>query len=397
MDDKQVWLLSYCNAAASKRDNQLQFNPGVSEAMAGSQAETMGGPHERNTSAGGANEGNETHTQPLHRSNTGATVAPGAAPSSDAHQGKDERSNEGDGTGSIAAAEADSSSETFKVPRWASRPQQVGNWLIDQRNETTPQHVSLDNVSYLVFGRDPSRCSNLIERASRLHAAFVWHTNGKLYCIDLAGKRTTKIDGHTLELHKPKHVHQNSIITLGDECSLRAKLTLNDGGSEYIQQHDVHRKREHNTPPPPHEAAPTPSTKRSKKMHLDHDPRLDGAAPDGNAAYTADATPASVRCKHILVRHAGSRRPKGSTRTEDEAAKRADMLRERVKRGERFEDVAAAESECGSARTGGDVGTFGPGKMQQSFESASFALAPGCMTEEPVHSESGVHIIWRVE
>ena len=39
-----------------------------------------------------------------------------------------------------------------------------------------------------------------------------------------------------------------------------------------------------------------------------------------------------------------------------------------------FADLAARESDCSSARRGGDLGTFGPGQMQRPFEDATYAL-----------------------
>jgi parvulin-like peptidyl-prolyl isomerase len=39
-----------------------------------------------------------------------------------------------------------------------------------------------------------------------------------------------------------------------------------------------------------------------------------------------------------------------------------------------FADRARADSHCSSGSRGGDLGTFGRGKMQRPFEEASFAL-----------------------
>ena len=45
-----------------------------------------------------------------------------------------------------------------------------------------------------------------------------------------------------------------------------------------------------------------------------------------------------------------------------------------------FADRARAESHCKSGGRGGDLGTFGRGKMQKAFEEASFALKVcGCV------------------
>lgn len=49
-----------------------------------------------------------------------------------------------------------------------------------------------------------------------------------------------------------------------------------------------------------------------------------------------------------------------------------------------------------SHKEGGDLGRFGRGKMQPPFERAAFALAVGELSE-PVTSDSGVHLILRLE
>lgn len=42
-----------------------------------------------------------------------------------------------------------------------------------------------------------------------------------------------------------------------------------------------------------------------------------------------------------------------------------------------FEALASKYSDCSSAQRGGDLGSFGRGKMQPTFEQASFALNVG--------------------
>jgi peptidyl-prolyl cis-trans isomerase NIMA-interacting 1 len=61
-----------------------------------------------------------------------------------------------------------------------------------------------------------------------------------------------------------------------------------------------------------------------------------------------------------------------------------------------FRDIAKTESDCSSARNGGDLGMFGRGQMQKSFEDASFALGVGELSGI-VDSDSGIHIILRVK
>ncbi len=111
--------------------------------------------------------------------------------------------------------------------------------------------------------------------------------------------------------------------------------------------------------------------------------------------------PDQVRVRHLLVKHKDVRRPASwkspsITRTKEEALALVEQFRARIASGEvSFEELAATESDCSSHTRGGDLGTFGRGKMQPPFEKASFGLAVGEMSG-PVFSDSGVHIILRL-
>jgi peptidyl-prolyl cis-trans isomerase C len=85
-----------------------------------------------------------------------------------------------------------------------------------------------------------------------------------------------------------------------------------------------------------------------------------------------------IRCSHILAKHSLCL----------EAI-------ERVKAGEKFSDVAREISECPSRKRGGDLGLFGKGQMVKPFEQAAFALQVGEMTQEPVKTGFGWHVILR--
>jgi NIMA-interacting peptidyl-prolyl cis-trans isomerase 1 len=61
-----------------------------------------------------------------------------------------------------------------------------------------------------------------------------------------------------------------------------------------------------------------------------------------------------------------------------------------------FQQIAEKESDCGSHERGGDLGLFGRGQMQKSFEEASFSLKVGALSEL-VDSDSGIHIILRIK
>ena len=60
-----------------------------------------------------------------------------------------------------------------------------------------------------------------------------------------------------------------------------------------------------------------------------------------------------------------------------------------------FSEIASTESECGSRQKGGDLGWFSAGQMVPEFETATFALNNGQMSQ-PVKSQFGWHIIYRV-
>jgi len=129
---------------------------------------------------------------------------------------------------------------------------------------------------------------------------------------------------------------------------------------------------------------------------------------------TAPAVPADpegqVQCLHILKKHAGSRRPsswrvKDITQSKEESIAQINEIRTRLedvldKRGyaameDLFRQIAAVESDCGSAERGGDLGLFGRGQMQKAFENASFALAVQGISGI-VDSDSGIHVILRI-
>ena len=78
-----------------------------------------------------------------------------------------------------------------------------------------------------------------------------------------------------------------------------------------------------------------------------------------------------------------------SALVQEEAAE----LRQQIVDGADFADLAKAISDdAGSAATGGELGTFGRGRMVKPFEAAAFALKVGEISE-PVLSRFGWHII----
>jgi peptidyl-prolyl cis-trans isomerase C len=84
------------------------------------------------------------------------------------------------------------------------------------------------------------------------------------------------------------------------------------------------------------------------------------------------------KAHHILVK------------TEDEAK----AVIERIKKGEKFEAVAKAVSLDGSKQNGGDIGDFfNAQSMVAPFANAVMALKKGEMTQTPVQTQYGYHVI----
>ena len=96
-------------------------------------------------------------------------------------------------------------------------------------------------------------------------------------------------------------------------------------------------------------------------------------------------TPGQVRASHILLRIGES--------DEAEVETRAASLAARARGGEDFAALAIEFSEDeGTAGNGGDLGTFGRGRMVPEFEAAAFSMAPGEVSD-PVKSSFGYHVI----
>merc|ERR1712039_900337 len=110
--------------------------------------------------------------------------------------------------------------------------------------------------------------------------------------------------------------------------------------------------------------------------------------------------PKKVRASHLLVKHRNSRRPASwksdnITRSKEEAIEMLKQFKAQIDSGEvTFEALAQRESDCSSAKRGGDLGYFGPKEMQKAFEDATYALQVGELSGI-VDTDSGVHIILR--
>lgn len=87
-----------------------------------------------------------------------------------------------------------------------------------------------------------------------------------------------------------------------------------------------------------------------------------------------------VHCAHILVK----------------TEKEAQNILERLKKGDKFANIAKEVSLCPSKKRGGDLGTFSRGQMVKEFEKAAFSMQKGEISPV-VKTKFGYHIIKRLE
>jgi parvulin-like peptidyl-prolyl isomerase len=96
----------------------------------------------------------------------------------------------------------------------------------------------------------------------------------------------------------------------------------------------------------------------------------------------------AVWVKHILIKAAST----ATQEEKDAAKKKAEDIIAQLKGGADFATLAKEKSEDGSSSWGGDY-LFGKNQMYTEFETAAFALSPGQVTETPVLTDAGYHII----
>src|ERR1035438_349592 len=103
-----------------------------------------------------------------------------------------------------------------------------------------------------------------------------------------------------------------------------------------------------------------------------------------------------LKARHILIRAKGSAVPlkkDAKELTDEEALAKAKEIRKKLVDGADFATLAKAESDdAGSGANGGDLGTFGHGRMVPAFQEVAFKIPVGELSE-PVKSQFGYHII----
>jgi YD repeat-containing protein len=113
--------------------------------------------------------------------------------------------------------------------------------------------------------------------------------------------------------------------------------------------------------------------------------------PAGNPTWRMAA-------RHLLVMYTGSKRASADLkRTKEEARLRAEEAKKKIAEGMPFEEAVKLYSdEPGAAARGGDLGTFGPGRMVHEFEKGALATPVGEVSAV-VESPFGFHLIERTQ
>jgi peptidyl-prolyl cis-trans isomerase SurA len=106
---------------------------------------------------------------------------------------------------------------------------------------------------------------------------------------------------------------------------------------------------------------------------------LNKREPKANALVT------QTQARHILIRT-------NEFVSETEVIERLRQIRERLKNGASFAELARLYSEDASASKGGNLGWLNPGETVPEFEQAMNQLQPGQISE-PVRTQFGVHLI----
>ena len=99
-------------------------------------------------------------------------------------------------------------------------------------------------------------------------------------------------------------------------------------------------------------------------------------------------SPEQVRASHIIILVS----PDSGEEEKSEARSRIARIREKIRAGEDFAELASQFSEDGSSAAGGDLGFFQREQMVKPFADAAFSLEIGQLSEV-VTTQYGLHLI----
>lgn len=246
--------------------------------------------------------------------------------------------------GSLTVTAPSDRNAPFKAPSWAALPRaRPGNsfYVETWKEDQLVARLNITDRKMTLVGRHGEMAQIVTQHISisRQHAAILYHPDRKAYfVVDLKSFHGTFVNGKQLVAWEPRKVDSKDEITFGGSSRIYIIREL-ESGKEKVEEAEA--------PPPP------------KKLKIDD--KLE-----------------QVHCSHILVKHAGSRRPLSwrqtgpIKRTKEEAISLINHYIVQLTSGAvKFDELAKKYSDCSSAMKGGDLGTFKRGQMQPPFEQAS--------------------------
>jgi len=277
---------------------------------------------------------------------------------------------------------ASKSVEKFVPPPWVKPPKLENCGLkVFKGGEKIDTITQIGSKSYVLFGRNAQMTDIKLDHPSisRRHALMGHGSSGNLYVMDLGSSHGTFVNAERLKKRKREPLRDGYTVKFG--ASTR----------EYIVKLDLDADDDD-------DGLKTKSNPKKRKLEQAAD------ASNGDSA-TKRARTDKISCRHLLVKHKESRRPKSwkseeITRSKEEAMEMILKFREQIvaasEMANMFVAIAGKESDCSSYKRGGNLGAFGRNKMQKPFEDAAFALKVGELSK-PVVSDSGIHLILRYE
>jgi len=300
--------------------------------------------------------------------------------------------------------------DKFQPPPWVCMPKLENCGLKVRKDGKIISIVTdINKKKFLTLGRNAKMSDLRLEHPSisRRHSMFGHGSSGNLYVMDLGSSHGTFVNGKRLESKKREALHDGDVVKFG--ASTREYVVKLDVDSPDDKTNDVQ------APPNKKQRLNDDSSKETKnnneqdqnimdEHHKNNDRRSLSNTSENNNTNTNDGHKQDeISCRHLLIKHKESRRPKSwknpnITRSKQVALQMCQNLRKQLidcdNMENKFSELAKSESDCNSAKRGGDLGKFGKGKMQKPFEEASFALNIGQLSE-PVDTDSGIHLILR--
>jgi NIMA-interacting peptidyl-prolyl cis-trans isomerase 1 len=274
----------------------------------------------------------------------------------------------------------------------------AGTWnslsLVSTENDAAILELSR-KLRVFVFGRAADLCDHVLADSSysRQHAAIVFSADGP-QLVDLFSSHGSSVNGVRCKNGQPYPLKDQDRIVFANKKEFIVNM-------KPLTEQQIEDERRNGKQMRIHDR-----DNENDRKHV-RDQQLSNADEPMNKRRNDTDT---VTASHILVKHAGSRRPSSHrtgnvTRSLEEATDMIKKIREQLVASKDtnnqvsaklFADLAQEYSDCSSFRRGGDLGPFAHNKMQKAFADAAFALKVGELSD-PVVSDSGVHIILRTK